>query len=193
MTLQRIHSNPVEIARDCLKMVKQASEDTGLSFSFEASQGVPNAWLDTRAVRQILINLLSNAVKFTSDGGIRLRVKGTDTHIVFIVEDTGIGMSKAHLASIGSRFSEAQANGVRGAGGAGLGLSLAMELAELHDGTVDLVSAPGEGVVATVALPIGQGGARHESVKEAGNVVQSQLDRIEAYRRERKMLQPTAA
>ena len=82
---------------------------------------------------------------------------------------------------------------VRGAGGAGLGLSLAMELAELHDGTVDLVSAPGEGVVATVALPIGQGGARHESVKEAGNVVQSQLDRIEAYRRERKMLQPTAA
>lgn len=191
--LERVDIEPAKIARECFDMVRQASQHEGLSFSFEASEDLPNAWIDSRALRQILINLLSNAVKFTSDGGIKMHVDATDTHIVFVVEDTGIGMSTAHLASIGERFSNAQADGVRGAGGTGLGLSLAVELANLHEGSIDLISAPGEGVIATVALPIGTAIARRASREEGDNVVQSQLDRIEAYRKERRMTRQTAA
>ena len=191
-TLEPVYTDPVIAARQCFDMVSKASEDIDISFSFSAEPGVPHAWIDPKALRQILINLLANAAKFTSDGGIEMHVAATASNIVFTIEDTGIGMSKSHLAAIGARFSDAQAKGVRGAGGTGLGLSLAVELADLHEGSVDLESAPGEGVKATVTLPIGKAFQRDCPAGDK-NFVQSQLDRIDLYRKERKLARQSAA
>ncbi len=152
--LTRVELDPGAIARECAGLMSQAAASAGLTLRTEIAADLPRCRLDPRALRQILINLLSNAIKFTSDGEILLSLAQRGGEIVFVVKDDGIGMSAEALDKIGARFTSAQVAGVRGQGGAGLGLSLAMSLAELHGGAIDLASAPGEGLRAEVRLPI---------------------------------------
>ncbi|MEO0694491.1 MAG: HAMP domain-containing sensor histidine kinase [Pseudomonadota bacterium] len=154
MSLTPVLTDPAAIARECVGMVEIAAEQAGLRLVTSIDDELPECFLDPRAVRQILLNLLSNAVKFTSDGEVRLSLKSQDGALQFEVQDTGVGMNEADLESLGARFTEIHALGVRGANGAGLGLSLAFALANLHGGNLRLTSAPGEGLTAHVTLPI---------------------------------------
>jgi len=187
LTLKRTMIDCGVLAHECGAMVRGAAEDAGLSLELLIDDDLPESWLDARSVRQILINLLTNAVKFTSDGGVTLRVKQEGDAIVASVIDTGVGMNEEELARLGSRFTSVHGEGVRGAGGAGLGLALAFALTEAHGGAMSLKSAPGEGVEATVRLPILNAPARAASEEDKASddvMVHSQLDRIDAYRRE---------
>lgn len=198
-SLNRVASDPGAIARESAAMMRHQAEAAGLTLAIDIESGLPESFIDPRAVRQILLNLLSNAVKFTSDGEVSLRVRSDDDDIVFTVRDDGVGMSAEALKAIGARFTSAHGSGVRGQGGAGLGLSLAISLAELHGGRVTLASAPGEGLTAEVRLPIvaapapARGavravlaGARGDADPDAAPPpVATQLDRIKAYRRAR--------
>ena len=157
LSLAPVLADPAQLAEECAAMVRGAAESAGLKLIVEAGDNLPECVLDPRAVRQILLNLLSNAVKFTSDGEIRLEARldeADGNKIVFTVTDTGIGMSAQDLAKLGPRFTHAHGAGVRGADGAGLGLSLAFRLAELHGGGLSLFSSPGEGVRARLELPL---------------------------------------
>lgn len=174
--------NPAVIAEECAAMIRGAAEAAGLAFNLTVDDDLPDAMLDARAVRQILINLLSNAVKFTEQGEVTLSVRTVDGNLEFAVRDTGVGMNKVVLAKLGGRYSDTHRTGVRGAGGSGLGLSLAFELARLHGGVLRLESEPGEGTVARFTAPIS--GAMRNNVAPAGDI-QSQLDRINAFRAER--------
>ena len=195
--LNRVAADPGAIARECAAMMRHQAEEAGLKLVVDIAPELPESFLDPRAVRQILLNLLANAIKFTSDGEIALTVRREDGDIVFSVKDDGVGMSAEALQKIGVRFTAAHGSGVRGQGGAGLGLSLAISLAELHGGRVNLRSAPGEGLTAEVLLPIvatpapAKGAmravlaaARHDESLDAPSAI-TQLDRIKAYRRAR--------
>ena len=75
---------------------------------------------------------------------------------------------------------------MRGTSGAGLGLSLAFSLAKLHGGALDLSSAPGEGTTASLRLPVTKTlGEMGRAGLEASGDIQSQLDRVAQFRRER--------
>jgi signal transduction histidine kinase len=107
---------------------------------------------DGRRLRQILFNLLSNAFKHTPRGGkITLvgEIVGDDVQIS--VSDTGPGVAPEIMPSAFERFSAKGTGTVRG--GAGLGLALVHRFMELHDGWVELKSAPGEGTTVTCHLP----------------------------------------
>jgi cell cycle sensor histidine kinase DivJ len=198
-TLNRTKVDPAALARECAGIMRHAIEDAGLTLDLDIAGDLPESWLDAQAVRQILLNLLSNAVKFTSDGAVRLSARCDGGELVFVISDDGVGMSAENLARIGERFTAAQGAGVRGQGGAGIGLSLAMSLAELHGGGLSLASAPGEGLKAEVRLPVAaaqvpaKGAVRAQLAKAraadraataSGETVLTQLERIEAYRRE---------
>ena len=90
------------------------------------------------------------------------------------------------LARLGERFTGLHKSGVRGAPGSGLGLSLAFSLAKLHGGALELSSAPGEGTVARLMLPVRKTLAdmAGEGISIGGDI-QSQLDRVAQFRRER--------
>lgn len=194
--LIRLELDPGSVARECAGLMSQSAEAAGLRLRLEIADGLPTCRLDARALRQILLNLLSNAIKFTSDGEILLSVAARDADIVFVVQDDGVGMSAEALEKVGQRFTSAQGAGVRGQGGSGLGLSLAISLAELHGGAIDLTSAPGEGLRAEVRLPIADGATRSrvatdaalakgvERTSAAAEPIQlTELDRIKARRR----------
>ncbi|MEO0983535.1 MAG: HAMP domain-containing sensor histidine kinase [Pseudomonadota bacterium] len=201
LTLSPVIADPNKVAEECAAMVRQMAEANGLTLTVGIDPSTPECAFDPRAVRQILINLLTNAVKFTSDGAVTISVEtisvepvsggprstagDSGERLVFTVADTGIGMDAETLAKLGPRFTEAQGAGVRGADGAGLGLSLAFKLADLHGGALKMSSAPGEGVTARLELPLDRSGAmRAAPAAPAPATPLTQLERIEARRRD---------
>lgn len=106
---------------------------------------------DEAKIKHVLANLLSNAVKFTPASGlvtVHLRVSSDGCPIISI-QDTGIGMEPS-LPPVAATIVDANTAGHHGAG---LGLPLARQLVELHQGALEIESEPGVGTVVTVALP----------------------------------------
>jgi PAS domain S-box-containing protein len=104
--------------------------------------------------KEILSNLLSNAVKFTPEGGeVGLDSSAGDGFVSFTVSDSGIGIALEEQASIFDKFYQAAATtkGIRE--GTGLGLAITKRLVELHNGTIRVASAPGEGSRFTFQIP----------------------------------------
>ena len=100
----------------------------------------------------MLFNLLSNAVGFSKpDGKVRLACWREDGDIVFAIEDSGIGIPVDQQSRIFERF-ESDSRGSRHRG-AGLGLSIAKSLVDLHSGRIDLQSEPQVGTRVIVRLP----------------------------------------
>lgn len=111
---------------------------------------------DPKRLRQILINLLSNAIKFTQDGGqVTIRYWKEGDLLYTAVEDTGIGIDREHLERIWDKFYQVDNTSTRQYSGSGLGLSIVKSFVELHGGTIQVVSAPGQGSTFTFSLPLG--------------------------------------
>ncbi len=107
---------------------------------------------DEGRVRQVLYNLLSNAIGFSSTGKVvRLSCWRENGHMVFAVEDEGIGIPKEQQSIVFERF-ESRTHGLRHRG-AGLGLSIVKSLVDLHGGLMELNSEPGQGTRVTVRFP----------------------------------------
>jgi signal transduction histidine kinase len=125
---------------------------------------------DADRVRQILVILLSNALKFTDRGGTitvrcgtgqapaaAAKLVGSGPWIFIRVDDTGIGISPAEAETVFQPFVQVDPGNTRKQGGAGLGLSIGLELARRMGGDLTLRSARGEGSSFTLWLPGGEG------------------------------------
>ena len=109
---------------------------------------------DAARLEQVLVNLLTNAAKYTERGGhIWLTVQREGDACVLRVRDTGVGIAPELLPRIFDLFTQAERLLDRSQGGLGIGLSLVQRLTELHGGTVDAFSTPGEGSEFVVRLP----------------------------------------
>ncbi len=105
-------------------------------------------------LRRLLLILLDNALKFTPSGGIVTLGGGNDaTDVTISVTDTGGGISPDDLPHIFERFWRADKVRTREAGGTGLGLTIAKQIAEQHGASLGVQSEVGHGSVFTVRLP----------------------------------------
>jgi signal transduction histidine kinase len=109
---------------------------------------------DRMRLVQILNNLVNNAIKFTDTGEVVLSALRVGERLALVVSDTGRGMTSARLASAFDRFHRDGVDDVQEGQGAGLGLPLSKELAELLGGSIAIASTPGVGTRVTVTLPI---------------------------------------
>jgi signal transduction histidine kinase/DNA-binding response OmpR family regulator/streptogramin lyase len=121
-------------------------------------------YLDRRKMEDVVSNLLMNAIKFTPAGGkITVCVKGNPAaaenfpagYVELSVCDTGSGIPAAQLAQIFNRFYQADSSYEHHSRGTGIGLALARELVELHQGTIKAESEKGKGSEFTIRLPMG--------------------------------------
>lgn len=113
--------------------------------------------MDEKRCTKIINNLLSNAFKFTPNGGEISVVIDLDTHhknLIITVADTGIGIHHNDLPHIFNRYYQSEQPGKKAEGGTGIGLALAKELAELHDGRLYANSELGKGSRFTLELPL---------------------------------------
>ncbi|HEU5276027.1 MAG TPA: ATP-binding protein [Xanthobacteraceae bacterium] len=144
-----------QILADSLRVVSGRAADKGVALGLDVAPDVDFEG-DRRACKQIILNLLSNAVKFTPEGG-RVNVLGRmrGDSIVIAIGDSGIGIPPDALRKLGRPFEQVESQLTKSHQGSGLGLAIAKSLVELHGGCMRIRSAPGEGTLVVVRLPIG--------------------------------------
>jgi signal transduction histidine kinase/CheY-like chemotaxis protein len=113
---------------------------------------------DPVRLRQILVNLGGNAIKFTESGWVEIRVEQQENAkdlavVLFMIQDTGIGISREFQDIIFERFTQAQDGHARTHGGTGLGTTIAKQLVELMNGSIGLSSEKGRGSTFWVSIP----------------------------------------
>lgn len=110
------------------------------------------------ALRRCVDNLVSNAVRY-GGGHVALRCRDDGTQLVIEVQDNGPGLPDAELARVTEPFYRVEASRHKARGGVGLGLSIALNVARRHGGTLVLTNVPTGGLLATLRLPRGVPGA----------------------------------
>lgn len=99
-------------------------------------------------------NLILNGIQYNSPGGVvSITIQATNRSAIIKVADTGVGISESDLPYIFDRFHRVDQSRARHLGGAGLGLSIASHIVELHGGHIEVESTPGIGSCFTVRLP----------------------------------------
>ncbi len=153
-----IHAEPFRFAEAVAmsrSMMELQATRKSVTIDQQLASNLGEIHADRRAVHQILINLVSNAVKFTPSGGtITIGAKRLGTRLHFWVSDTGIGIAEADMDRLGQPFMQVQNDYTRQFEGTGLGLSLVKGLVALHEGTMSIESALGEGTTVSISLPI---------------------------------------
>ncbi|MGK7344942.1 MAG: ATP-binding protein [Candidatus Nitrospinota bacterium M3_3B_026] len=108
-------------------------------------------------------NLLDNAVNYSGEGtAVRVSAGRGGGYLSIHVRDEGPGIEKAHLGRIFERFYRVDDARSRELGGTGLGLSLVKHIALAHGGRVSVRSAPGEGSVFSIHIPLSADTGRKE-------------------------------
>ncbi len=163
MALNPIVFSLAETVTSLVNIVRQQISGKGHKFDVRV-HNIKKEYLfaDELRVNQIFINLLTNAVKYTPDGGtISLDLFQEDlpgmpdhTRIIYVVEDSGIGMSEEFQKTMYDSFVREEGQKYGNIQGSGLGLAISKKMIELMDGTIVCVSAPGRGTKFTVTLDL---------------------------------------
>jgi signal transduction histidine kinase len=131
------------------------ADQKGVRFQVTMHEGLAEIvhW-DGDRINEVLGNLLSNAFKFTNRGGeVDLTVLPTDHSVQFEIRDSGAGIPPQQLPRSFEKFYQADNQAAASHGGSGLGLSIAREIVEAHDGSITCESTPGVGTTFTIVLP----------------------------------------
>ncbi|MDD2865561.1 MAG: ATP-binding protein [Methylococcales bacterium] len=146
------------LLRDVIDMMHERAEAKGLELLFDQSSDFPRfVCLDESKLRQVLLNLISNAVKYSKQGRVRVRLNAnlesnsSQCELIFVIEDTGIGISEQDLPLIFDTF--VQVGGESEQKGTGLGLPITKEYIELMGGSITVTSELNQGSCFTVKLP----------------------------------------
>ena len=112
------------------------------------------AWFDVTLMSRLLQNLINNAARYGRENGhIWVVLRCVEEKVILSVRDDGIGIPADRLDKIWKRFYQVES--ARGAeSGAGLGLTMVRQIAELHGGTVTVDSREGEGSCFTLRFPV---------------------------------------
>ena len=128
---------------------------------------LPRVYVDTSAMKKIVINLLTNAVKYNRPGG-KVYISGACTdkgEFSLRVKDTGIGIDPNDLKKILQPFRRGESAEVKTREGIGLGLNIVARLVEMHDATIAFTSQPKVGTTVIVTLPRERVGKNVESME----------------------------
>lgn len=144
----------IELARDVKELLEPQATQKGLALVLELPPAAVPLRTDTTKLRQILINLLGNAIKFTDSGRVSLELSCADERVVFLVRDTGSGITNADAARIFEPFTQVDQSLRRVKGGTGLGLPVSRRLSRLLAGDLTVDSVVGEGTTFMLSLPL---------------------------------------
>jgi signal transduction histidine kinase len=109
---------------------------------------------DARYLGRALSNLMDNAIKYWPDGGtVVVEIRREPGQVRIRVIDHGLGIAPEAQARLFNRFQRAVPAGID-IPGTGIGLFSVKRIVEAHGGTVHLISAPGEGSIFMMTLPL---------------------------------------
>ena len=154
MSVERIATDPVRIAREVCALLKIRAQAKGIALELDIAPDVPNSIAsDPIRVRQILINLIGNAIKFTEEGSVRVAIRpDASNRLVIEVADTGIGLTPDQISGLFGAFAQADTSTTRKFGGTGLGLRISKSLAQMLGGDITVRSDFGKGCTFTASI-----------------------------------------
>lgn len=135
------------------------AKSKNLELHIDADPSLPSMlYGDEVRIKQILINLLNNAIKYTSEGSVKLSIRGeavaaNKMNIVFTVSDTGMGIKKESIPYLFDAFQRVDEKMNRMIEGTGLGLSIVKNLVDLMGGTITVNSVYTKGSTFAVTVP----------------------------------------
>ena len=147
-----------ESLNECVRSVRSLAVQKKLEVSYDAPVNELAFRGDEPLVRRMVLNLLHNAIKYTPEGGqVRVSVKEQLHHCEVVVSDTGPGIPAAAQPHVFERFfrvdkARSRDESLNGSG-AGLGLSIAKWVAELHGGSIALDRSDSAGSTFIISLP----------------------------------------
>lgn len=150
---------PADLIQESLGACRTEIDRAGVNVEVAIAENLPNVVGDTAALKSALQNLISNAVKYGGSAKwIRVSARrepgaGSRDHVLFAVEDHGMGIEaddRKHIFEPFYRGRDAVSQQIQGSG---LGLNLVMRIAEAHGGKVNVTSEPGKGSTFTLLLP----------------------------------------
>ena len=162
LTLTTLNFTIVETVENLVNMSQPMIKEKSIDFNFRINRMEKEyLYADQLRLNQIYINILSNAIKYTEPGGrvsVDLREEKSEKEgciqLVYIVSDTGIGMSPEFMEKMYQPFSRQTDSRVNSIQGTGLGLAITRQMVELMNGTIECQSEVGKGTTFTVTLDI---------------------------------------
>lgn len=138
--------------RDVLSTLKPIADKKNLELVFNETDKVQTI-IDRLKFQRVLINLIGNSIKYTDKGKISVNMHMIDDLITIQIKDTGVGISRDDLPFIFDRFYRVDESRATKKGSTGLGLSIAQEIIELHDGTIEIESELNAGTIVSIKIP----------------------------------------
>ena len=157
LALSKSMTRTKEFLENIFKMA--ASQDKkNIRYELILSEKIPPLNIDKELMKTVLINLIGNAAKYTPEGGrITLRAEESGDKFMMHVIDTGIGISEEDMPHVFEKFYRSSDEQVRKKTGHGLGLAIANQIVDLHNGEIKVISKKGDGSQFSIVLPIGEG------------------------------------
>jgi signal transduction histidine kinase len=152
----KLDFNPtiIELQSFCLNLVEdmQMFSSTQREIRFIHQGQLTHARLDEKLLYSILSNLLANAIKYSQpETPIDFRLIDGENHVIFQVQDQGIGITPDDLTALYEPFS--RGSNIQGTTGTGLGLTVVKSCVELQGGDISVESTIGVGTKFTVMIP----------------------------------------
>ncbi|MEM8779457.1 MAG: HAMP domain-containing sensor histidine kinase, partial [Cyanobacteria bacterium P01_G01_bin.49] len=148
-------TNVVDLLNSVAREYQTLAKEKGLKFNFNVPIISLEVKSDRDLLQQAIHNLLDNAIKYTSAGGmVALELTVKPRRILIKVKDTGIGIAASDLPYIFDRFYRVDQARTRQTGGFGLGLAIAQQIIQAHNGKITVESAAGKGTTFQICLPL---------------------------------------
>jgi len=138
-----------------LTSVRSRAASINLLFQLDLPPDLPTVCADLDGLTQAIGALVDNAVKFSPNGGVILISARAEEGLMRVsIKDPGIGIPPDQMYHIFDRYHHIEAVGEHLFGGVGLGLPIARQVVEQHNGNIAVISPPGEGSTFTITIPI---------------------------------------
>jgi PAS domain S-box-containing protein len=149
------HVSVKDFTEEVISIMQPKAAAAGVELKSSVVADVDSFEIDSGSVRSALINILENCIDACMDDKsgkkqlrVSLTVHGEDDHIVYEIEDNGVGMDQGTMEKMFTLFYSS-----KGSRGTGLGMFVANQIIEQHTGNIEVTSQPGEGSNFRVRLP----------------------------------------
>ena len=157
-------------------------------FTLPEDGAYPLLYGNSKLIIRTIVNLLTNAIKYINYEGktvpnqVHISIAVIDDRVAVQVDDNGRGIPAKDIEHLFERFYRVDNSGNREVGGSGIGLAIAKEIADMHDGVISVTSTFGQGATFILSLPTGKtvfDGAYSDA--KAGIISDKPLHRAAAY------------
>ena len=137
-----------------LTVAQPLAQAKDLNLQVSIADDLPLGRGDERRLTQVLLNVVGNAIKFTDAGAVRITASAAGDAFELAVSDTGPGIALVDQERIFDVFHQVDNSSTREKGGSGLGLAISRRIIQMHGGTIKVESAPGQGSIFRIIVPI---------------------------------------